>query len=378
MRIAHVITKLDIGGAQETAVSCAAGLRTRGHEVMLVSGRDIHDAGEMGGEARSQGVPVIEVASLGRSINVMRDAATLVRLVCLLRRVRPDVVHTHSSKAGFVGRLAAVIARVPVRVHTVHGWSFNERMPRFEQRLFVVLERLAARWTHRLVVVTSLDRDKGLAVGIGKPSQYCLIRSGIDLSRWFATTSERDEAPVVGTVARLSAQKDPITLVRAFARVAKERPDTRFRIVGDGPLRSTVVQEVHRLGIENRVELLGARRDVVPQVTTFTVFASASLWEGLPRTVIEAMACGVAVVATGVDGVAEVVRDGETGVLVPPGDSEALGDAILRVLGDPAFRRRATAAALRLVGEFDESKMVDAHERLYWTLLRGAVVTCQA
>ena len=373
MRVAYVITKLDVGGAQETAVRCASGLRARGHDVVLVSGRAVDNPGEMAHDAIAAGLAVVEVPSLGRAIRPLRDVVTVARLARLFRSIRPDVVHTHSSKAGIVGRLAARLARVPVVVHTVHGWSFHDRMPPPVRSAYVVLERLAARWTDRLVVVTPLDRDKGLGAWIGSPADYRLIRSGIDLSTWADAGRPigADDAPVVGTVTRLSRQKDPLTLVRAFEHIARGRPDARFVVVGDGPLRADVEAELRRLGIDDRVELVGVQRDVAPIVASFAVFVSSSLWEGLPRVIIEAMAARVPVVATAVDGVAEVVHDGTTGLLAAPSDPPALAAAALRVMNDPWLRDALVAGAAALVADFDEAAMVEAHEEMYCEVLSG-------
>jgi len=378
-RIAHVITRLDLGGAQQnTLYSCAHHDRER-FEVALVAG----SGGLLDDEARGlDGVDVRLVPWLRHEISPWDDTAAVVRLARLFGDLGVDLVHTHSSKAGILARAAARIAGVPRVVHTVHGWSFNDTQPAFVQGLYAALERWAARGTDRIVTVSTLNVDKGLALGIGERAQYRVIHSGIDLAEFRrprgageAVRRELGIAPgqrLVGTVACLKPQKAPLDFVRAAALAHRADPTLRFAIAGDGELRAEVESEIRAHGMQGAVRLLGWRRDVPEILAALDLFVLTSRFEGLPRVVLQAMAAGVPVVATAVDGTPEVVHDGETGLLVPPADPQEAAVAILRMVRERALAERCAAeAGRRLSGEFDSRRMVRDLDDLYAELLSG-------
>ena len=277
------------------------------------------------------------------------DALTLRTLLPLVARA--DVVHAHASKAGFVTRLACALRGQTRRcVFTPHAWSF------WAGRRYAAAERLAARWCRYLLVVSEAERRAGLDVGVGTPEQYRVVPNGIDLAR-FAV----ERRPVPGRVlcvARLAPQKRPDLLVRAFRRI-----DGELQLVGDGPLRADVERLIAELGLAERVRLLGARDDVPELRAEASCVALASDYEGCPLTVLEAMAAGVPVVATRVGGVPELIDDGRTGLLVPPGDEEALAAAIARALADPG----GLGAAAREVARrrFSRERMASEIEAVY-------------
>ena len=374
LTVCHVITKLDVGGAQDTAVELCARLDRGRYRTVLVAGPWEGGDGPMADEARSRGVDVRIVPNLVRPLSPVRDVRAVAALVRLFRDLRPDVVHTHSSKAGIVGRLAARLAGVPVVVHTVHGWSFNDRMGRLRRWTYRALERRAARRTDALVVVCDRDRRRGLDARIGADDTYALVRSGIDVrafDRWVDPAVARSmldlplAGPVVGSVTRLTRQKDPLTFVRAAAAIRRAVPDANFVLVGDGPLRADVEKEAAELGLLDQLVVAGVRRDVAAVLPAFDVFVLSSLWEGLPRVVLEAMAAGVPVVATDVDGVGEAVVDGRTGRLVPPADPHALAAATVALLDDPGHAAQvAELARYRLAG-FTVEAMVNDTDALY-------------
>lgn len=380
-KVFNVITKLAVGGAQETALAYCSHLDPAAWDARIVTGPELSPEGDLFDEARRRGVPVEIIPGLRRRIHPARDLQALAQLVRLFRRERPDVVHTHSSKAGLVGRLAARIAGVPVVVHTVHGWSFHEGMPPAVHALAVAVERLAARWTWPLVVVAEVDAEIGMAAGIGQPDQYVVIRSAVDVDRLRRAAGARAAAraamgipegvPVAGTVTRLCRQKDPETLLRAARLAAELRPDTRLVVVGDGPLRGKAEQLLDELDLRGHVTLLGRRSDVDVILPGFDVFVLSSRWEGLPRVIVEAMATGVPVVSTDVGGIAEAVEDRVSGLLVPAGDHVALANALVQVLGDPGLSARLRAAATKRVGEFDVATMADRLDDLYSGMMAG-------
>ena len=379
MRVTYVITKLDIGGAQETAIRSCVGLSRRGDDVVLVAGPEIGRNGESFSTARDLGLDVIVLESLVRRISPLRDVRAFLRLRRLFVEQRPDVVHTHSSKAGMVGRLAAKAARVPAVVHTVHGWSFRSTQPAPVRLAYVLLERIAAAAGDAVVVVSATDEAAGRAARIGTRSRYACIRSGIDLDAWredgLGQVRARSALHVpegralIGTVSRLAPPKDTATLVGAVESMVLSGRDVHLAVVGEGPQREALERRTATGPLAGRVTFTGARRDVATLMHGFDVFVLSSLTEGLPRVVIEAMAARVPVVATNVGGVGEVVDDGVTGLLVPPADTASLATAISRLLDDPALRGRLTSAAATTAEAFSDRTMVDDLVRLYKELV---------
>ena len=250
-RVAHVITRLIVGGAQENTLASVVEHRRRGRFASdLILGPTLGPEGSLVSEARTCGVEPRLVASLRRQVNPLMDAIALLSLVRVFRREQYDVVHTHSSKAGILARLAARIASVPVVVHTVHGWGFNDRQRPLVRNAYVSLERWCARFTDALITVTPRDAERGLSIGIGQPGLYTTIRSGIDIARFGASRQRREAVRaelglakgdrVVISVMRLTPQKAPLDLIDAVARLVRDVPDARVVIVGDGPLRNAV------------------------------------------------------------------------------------------------------------------------------------------
>jgi len=377
--VAHVITLLEWGGAQENTLATVAGLDPALFEPILVAGK--------GGllDARAAALPgcrFVTVSSLVRPVSPARDLAALFALWRIFRRLkreangRPLLVHTHSSKAGILGRAAARAAGADAIVHSVHGFGFHDGQPALVRRFFVLLERLASRWTDAFVAVAGENVKTGVRERIFSEGRCRLIRSGFDTARFSSGSRERgrralgvpEGAPVVGTVAVFKPQKAPLDFVAAAARIAAAVPDAWFAVAGDGELRPAVEAAVRRAGLAHRFRLLGWRNDVPDLLKAFDVFLLTSRWEGLPRVVPQALLAGTPVVATAVDGTREIVTDGVDGFLVPPGDVEGLAARAVEILAgrarlDPWFRRE------RLAEEFDEGTMVRAQERLYLELL---------
>jgi glycosyltransferase involved in cell wall biosynthesis len=373
--VLHVITRMIVGGAQEnTMLSCALVDRDR-FPSELLTGPQTGPEGQLHEETRARGVTLHVEPALVRQVHPILDAVALVRLTRFVRRGGYDVVHTHSSKAGILGRIAARLVGVPIVVHTVHGWGFTPEQPMLVYRFYAWLERLCARWCQALVVVAWPDRDEGLALGIGRASQYRLIRSGIEIEAYRDVGLSREqararlglplEAFIVGSVGRLSPQKAPLDLVGAFAEVARQREDAHLVLVGDGPLRGEVEREAARAGLARRLHLMGLRRDVPELLRALDVLALTSRWEGLPRVIPQAMAAGLPIVATRVDGSPEAIADGETGFLVDVGDRAGMAACLLEVARDPARGRRMGEIGRTRVEEFSALRMARELEDLY-------------
>ncbi|MGH9750358.1 MAG: glycosyltransferase [Candidatus Polarisedimenticolia bacterium] len=380
VRVCHVITRLDLGGAQENTLYTVGHLRPP-YAPTLVAG----PGGLLDGEARQlQGVGVAFEPALLRSIHPFRDPLAILRLARRFRAARPDIVHTHSSKAGILGRLAARLAGVPVVVHTIHGFGFNTGQPALLRSALVTAERLVAPFTTHFIAVSRANLEEGVRRGIVDPAGASVIRSGVPLAAFRAAAADpalrngrglRHElgfpttTPLVGMIACLKPQKAPIDFVETAARVAARHPEVRFVLVGDGELRGAVERRAAALGLRDRLRLLGWRRDMPRIMAALDVLVLTSLWEGLPRVLPEAFATGVPVVATGVDGTTDVLRDGDTGVVCRPHDVDALSAGVSRLLEDPAHARACAGRARACLPEFDIDAMVRAQEDLYARLL---------
>ena len=383
IRVLQVITRLIVGGAQETAILVADMLDGSRWVVHLLSGPQTGSEGSLIENARDRGISLTIEPALVREIDPARDMVALIRLTRFIKRGRYTIVHTNSSKAGILGRWAAYLAGVPIIVHTVHGWGHHDRQHPLVRRLYILLEQITQRITGRLIVVSPRNIQKGLADGIATPEKYVIIRSGIEMDRFRQPARPREAvraelgiplgAAVVGTVTRLSFQKAPLDFVAAAAQVAAHRQDVHFVIVGDGPLRADVEAQVVASGLAGRVHLTGLRHDVPDLMHSFDVFALTSLWEGLPRVLPQAMAAGLPIVATAVDGNAEAVADGINGFLTPPGDPQAMAIALLRLLEDPTLASRFGEAGQARADEFSAQKMIRDIAALYEALLAERV-----
>jgi len=352
-----VITLAEVGGAQSYVAALLPALAER-YDVVLAA----HGEGPLREEAARAGARFVSLQHVRRRINPLRDLAGLVELIALLRRERPRIVHASSSKAGVLGRLAAVATRVPIRFFTVHGWAFSAYSG-LASRLYRVSDRLMAPLTTVTICVSETELAAGLEAGTCSAERSVVIHNAVDVAS--APRSRHDQAtPRLIAVGRLKAPKDFLTLIRALAAL----PDQEYEalIVGDGPDRSEVKAEIQRLGLEDRVQLAGERSDVPELLAASDVFVLSSRSEGLPVSVLEAMAAELPVVASGVGGLAELVVDGETGILVPPGDEAALAEALGRLVEDSELRRRLGAAGrARAESSFDLSAFRRAHLELY-------------
>jgi len=380
VRVLNVITHLDAGGATDAALNACAYISDERFAPTLVCGPSPQEEGDVKARADLLGVEVVTIPTLGRPIDPVRDVRALGALRRLFRATRADIVHTHSSKAGFLGRLAARRDRTPAVIHTVHGWSFHDYMPRRDRVMFTAVERLAARWTDRIVTVSELDRTKGLAAGIGPFELYSVIHELNDLEPFFgaddAPAASRarlglpPDVPVIGTVGRLSDQKDPTTFVRAAAAVAAEIPEARFVMVGHGPLRSQVERLIGDLGLGDRFLLTGVRADIAAILRSFDVFLLTSLWEGMPLVIPQAMACRVPVVASTADGNRELIRDGQNGLLAPPSSPEQFARGVVRLLREKDLRDRLVEQGTRTADDFTLAHTIPQLENLYLDCLQ--------
>lgn len=378
-RVLFVITRLIVGGAQETVMLLAEGLDKKHFQTEVLCGPQTGTEGSLIEDVRRRGIPLTILSDLVRELDLIKDIKAFWKLYRVMKAGGYDIVHTNSSKAGILGRWAAWLAGIPVIVHTVHGWGHHDYQQSLVQRLFIWLERISAAITQRLIVVSTRNIEKGLADRIATKEKYLTIRSGIELEAFMHPVRDRASmralleipltAPVVGTVTRLSAQKAPTDFTAAAIEIAHSAPDTHFVMVGDGPLRGEVEGMIEKAGLQKRFHLTGLRRDVADLLTTFDIFVLSSLWEGLPRVLPQAMAAGLPIIASAVDGNTEAVRANENGILVPPGDRAALAQAMSQLLQDRQRAMKMGESGRARVQEFSVQKMVEDHERLYFELM---------
>lgn len=361
-RVVQIVTQLALGGAQRLAIELARRV-PEGWEGHLWAG----PGGEL--EVEAEADPRLHfrrVPSLGRKIDALADAAALRELVELMREVRPDIVHTHSSKAGILGRQAAWLAGVRDVVHTVHGWSFHPGLSSVMRALYVTLERAAAAQTRILHCVCHADVEKGLAAGVGVEGQYRVVHGGIDPAPYASLPPKSSGPPTVVTLSCLKRQKGLEDWHAVAARVREKIPDARFVIAGEGELRGELEERRRALGLERAVEMPGWVRDVPALLGSADVFLLTSHWEGFPLAVLEAMAAGVPVVATAVDGTPEAVEEGVTGYLVGRGEVETMAERVESLLRDEGLRRAmGTRGRERVIARFTIKQFVEGVVAVY-------------
>lgn len=380
IRVLHIITRLIVGGAQENTIFTAERLDASRYHVELASGPQTGSEGSLIEDVGAKGIPLTIIPHLVREISPCHDLLALSRLVQIIRRGKYTIVHTHSSKAGILGRLAARLAEIPVIVHTVHGWSFHDYMSPLTRSVYIWLERWTAQWSDALIVVAEKDIAKGLAVGIGHPGQYHLIRSAIPLEDFDPGKYNRQEArrelgipadaPVIGNVGRFSPQKNPLVWAQVAGLIGRALPQARFLLVGDGPLRHELQEKLAQEGIAERTVLTGLRRDIPRLLAAMDVFLLTSLWEGLPRVIPQAMAMGLPIVATQVDGIAEAIHNGVVGYLLDPNDRNGMAQACLALINDFDMRQAMGARGRQqAIKNYDLRQMVAQIHTLYQHLL---------
>ena len=370
MRIGHFITRMIVGGAQENTLLSVLGQLELGHEVTLVTGPSLGPEGKL--LERRKNLPKFEVKetpNLVRELNLKKDFTAYHELRLYLKAGRFDVVHTHSSKAGIVGRAAAWAAGVPYVVHTVHGQAFHAYEKPWKNWVYRHAERWAARRCHKIYAVAQAMVDQCVQAGVAPADKYKVVYSGMDLepflnnSRALAQRGRLGiplKGPVIGAVARLFPLKGYEYFVPAAALVAKERPDVTFLVVGDGLMRAELEAQIAALGLSDNFVFAGLVPpvEVPPLIAQMDVLAHLSLREGLPRVVVQALASGKPALGFRLDGTPEVILDGRTGFVAAAEDVEAVAKAALKLLGDPAELERMGREGRELVRErFDWRRM---------------------
>lgn len=381
IRVMRVIARLNVGGPALHAALLTERLDPGRYESVLVTGSEAPAEGNYLALTGRRLERLVVVPALGREIHGARDAIALAQLVRLMRRERPVIVHTHTAKAGMLGRLAARLARVPIVVHTYHGHVFRGYFSPAKTRLFLALERWLGRHTDRLLTVSPAVRRELLALGVGTPDRLAVLPLGLDLAPFLAPRPAGAPGlraglglpaatPLVAVVARLVPVKAHETFLEAAALVAAKRPEARFLVVGDGERRAELEALARRLGLARSVAFLGWRADLPAIYRDVDVVALTSRNEGSPVSLIEAMAAARPVVATAVGGVPDLVEDGVSGYLVEPGQPAAVADRVLALLDDPERREAfGRAGRKRVDPAFDAARLLRDVDALYRRLI---------
>jgi glycosyltransferase involved in cell wall biosynthesis len=381
MRVTHVITRLIVGGAQENTVASVLGLRNKpGLQVDLISGPTSGPEGSLESSLANHPGALAVTPHLIRPVHPWQDCLALHDLTRLLRERRSDIVHTHSSKAGVLGRLAAHRAGVPVIVHTIHGPSFGPFQGALANAVFTAAERHAARCTTHFVVVADAMKEQFLAAGIGRPDQFTRVFSGFPLDPFLNARNDvalrrrlglSPDDFVVGKIARLFKLKGHDDLVAAAPELVRRCPRMKFLLVGGGPWQTRIESQAHALGLQKHFVFTGlvAPGEIPGYVGIMDALVHLSYREGIPRALPQALAAARPVVAYDCDGAGEVCLENQTGFLIAPGDQRLLAERLLQLASDSALRERLGQHGQQLVKEwFPVERMVDDLHALYLRL----------
>ena len=369
INLLYVITKLELGGAQKQLLSLIKNLDKEKFNPFLFTAKD----GLLVSEALSiNGLTLIKSRYLERVLSPLKDTLALFEIYRVIKKNKINIVHTHSSKAGMLGRWAARLAKVKVILHTVHGWSFNDSQ-RLWRTFFIWLERLSAYFTDKLIIVSCHDKQKGLDHHIGREDKYSLIRYGINYTEFCVneqnsrkTLGLSPKDLVVGMVSCFKPQKSPQDFIKLANLIKQILPGIKFLLVGDGVLRRKMERLISEFNLQKEIILTGWRRDIPQILSTIDVFVLTSLWEGLPIVVLEAMAAFKPVVATHTGGISDVIIEGRTGFLVAPGDMQELSDKLIPLLKNENLRRQIGQNAKDCLGaDFSLENMVKHTQDLY-------------
>ncbi len=375
LKIAHIITKLELGGAQLNTLYTVEHLNRKDFTPFLLSGMEGYLV------SRAEDIPdvdYIKIENMKRPIQPVRDFKALLEIKKRLEEIEPEIVHTHSSKAGILGRWAARAAGVPLIIHSIHGFAFHPHMNRFKRGFYIFLEKMTAKITDKFIPVAWANVKKGVDTGILEGDDCVVIRSGIDISKYRDVEVDRerklgelgieDTGKVVGMIACFKPQKAPLDFIKVCRFVSDMVPEARFLLVGDGELRPEIEEAIRGYDLEDVISCPGWRDDIPEILNSIDVMALTSYWEGLPQVFPQAIAAGVPIVATDVDGAPEAVHPGSNGYLISPGDIRGFADAISLLLDNESLREEMKRAGDDHIKEFDIDKMVREQENLYKNL----------
>jgi len=388
-KIIHLITRLDKGGSAENTLLTALGINKKKYEVILVKGptyesrmsKEEHASviADLK-EAQLKGVKIVNIPFLLRRINPVYDLLALFSLYILLIKERPTIVHTHTSKAGLLGTLAAKMAGIPILIHTPHGHVLWGYFGPLKTKIFIFLERLTSRITGKIVALTNREKEDYLMFRIANEDRFVVIFSGVKLNKFKESLfGEKqnfkkelgipENSSIVGTVGRLVPVKGPESLIKAAKYIISKYPDTFFIFTGDGYLRQDLENKAFKMGTKENIIFLGWRDDAAKIISAYDVFVLPSLNEGMGRVLVEAMALGKPIVASNIGGIPDLVIHGKNGFLVPPKNPKELAKYIQILLEDEKKREKMGFAGKEMSLNFSAENMVEKIAELYEELL---------
>lgn len=385
MRICQIITRLIVGGAQENTLLTCEGLQERGHDVLLLAGPECGPEGSLWDRARTGGYTAEKVDSLIRAVSPPVDWRCRRQLLDRITEFSPDLVHTHSSKAGILGRWAASRAHVPVIAHTIHGLSFNRTQNWLWRRVFHAAEVVCSRRTNCIITVADAMTEQAVAARLASRDKFVTVYSGVqtplfDPRRYSPQIARQrwgfhDDAVVAGTVARLQANKGFEQLIPIAGDLIRRNPNMRFVWVGDGPRRNKYEKMLDRAGLRQHIHLTGLipPEDIPANLAGMDLLVHLSRWEGLPRAMVQASLMGLPVVGYDIDGAREAVEDGQTGLLAPLDDKATIKRHIAELAHHPNMRHAyGQAGREKCLVRFDHRVMIDRLDELFRTLVAKA------
>lgn len=382
IRVLHIITRLIRGGADENTIFTVQGLDKNKYIVdLLVGGQSEFSQIDLLDKSRFHVLP-----ALVRQVNPLKDLISFMHIFCLIKNNRYHIVHTHTAKAGILGRFAALACGCPIIIHTLHGSTFHENQSPVIRFIYKNFERIAAKFTHKITSVGDDLTRRYLNAHVGQADQYVTIRSGFDLARFFLLKQDvekkghafrkklgLDDADIIiGSVSRLEPRKGHVYFLDAAAKVKKENPLTKFLIAGDGASLEKLNKYCEEIGIQDSVIFLGHRDDIENVISAMDVFVLSSLWEGLPRVLVQSVALGKPIVTFDVEGAKEVVSNGENGYILPLKDTDALAEKILILANNPSLAKQmGEKGRAKVTKDWDKQQMVKKIDELY------ASMTCK-
>lgn len=380
IKVAEVITRLDWGGSPDIVRVICGYLNSKFYDVTLVTGLTRYPGRKTKEFLKNFSQKIVVIPELKRELNPISDLATFIRLYLLFRRQKFDIVHTHTAKAGALGRVAAFLAGRAIIVHTSHGHNFYGYFGEEISKIMVTLERILTHFTDKIVVLTELEKKDLLRFKVAEAKKICLIPPGLELDNYAKANIDKvkvreifhlqPDETVVGMVARLEPIKGPEYFVEAAKEVVGHFNKTRFIIVGEGSLRQSLEERVKNSGLKERFIFTGWCEDIIEVISIFDILVLPSLNEAVGMVLIEAQSLGVPVIATNVGGIAEIIQDNQTGILVPPRDPQILAGAINSLLVDKQKRLAMSEKAKAWVRDkFKAQDMADRISGLYQELI---------
>lgn len=380
IKLLHVITRLVRGGADENTIYNIRGLDKGRYQVELLVGGD----SDFDLLNNLNDIHYCVIPELRRNINPWYDCLAFFKLLKILKKNKYQIVHTHTAKAGFLGRIAAKIVGIPITVHTLHGITFHDFINPLVKMCYIGLEKVAGHYTDKFITVGEDLKQKYLEKNIGSPARYTTIYSGFYIDKFYRDSEDLDDFRteefkklgisrsdvIIGTVSRLEPRKGHTYLFQAVDRMIREITNVKLLVSGEGSYRENLEKEVERLKLKEKIYFLGFRSDIPQIITLFDIFVLTSLWEGLPRVLVQAALLGKPIVTFDVEGAWEIVKDGVNGFIVPPKDIELLTQKLLFLAKDLTNTRQMGLKGKKIVGhDWDVENMVSKTKKVYEDLI---------